>query len=119
MLAVAWNIWNRHIHWNKSLTQVIMGPNQFTSMSVEKNPRNPGPGDPQYADAEHIVAEIMSGAVQDPTNGGLYYANLDSVRAANVAEGRPAESGWFFDHIVKDSVHHPVAAVIGKHSFFL
>lgn len=109
MLAVAWVIWNRHIRWNETLTGVIMGPNQFTSMTVEKNPRNPGPNDPQYADAQQIVSKIMSGfAGTDPTNGACYYANL-----------RISTSGWFFDHIVKDTVHHPVSAEMGQHTFFL
>lgn len=118
MLAVAWNIWNRHIHWNQSLTTVIMTPNQYTSMHM-KNPRDPKLGDPQYADAAQIIGMVSSGQVPDPTNGGLYYANLDSVRAANVAEGLPAESGWFFKHIVNDHKNHPQVAVQGRHTFFL
>lgn len=108
MLAVAWVIWNRTISWKKTLTEVIMGQNQFTSMSVEKNPRNPHAGDAQHADAQQIVSDVMSGAMLDPIHGACYYANL-----------RISSSGWFFDHIVKDTVHHPVAAVIGKHTFFL
>jgi spore germination cell wall hydrolase CwlJ-like protein len=107
MLAVAWVIWNRTIRWKKTLTQVIMGPNQFTSMSVDKNPRNPGPGDPQYADAREIVAQVMAGVVQDPTDGTCYYANLAI-----------ATSGWFFYHIVNDAVNHPQVAEIGQHTFF-
>lgn len=107
MLAVAWVIQNRAVRWRDSIQQVILAPNQFTSMSVEQNPPNPGANDPQYADAQQIVAEVMSGAGQDPTNGGCYYANLAT-----------ATSGWFFDHIVADTVNHPMTAQIGKHTFY-
>lgn len=118
MLGVAWNIWNRHLRWRQSLRSVILTPNQFTSMTVQKNPRDPEPGDPQMATARTIVSQVMAGAVQDPTNGACYYANLDSVRAANAAEGLPSDSGWFFAHIVHDPKHHPLMAKMGKHSFF-
>jgi spore germination cell wall hydrolase CwlJ-like protein len=107
MLAVAWVIWNRAIRWRETLSEVILSPNQFTSMSVEKNPRNPGPDDPQMVEAQEIVAQVMSGAVTDLTGGACYYANLAI-----------ATSGWFFEHIVK-SPDHPQVSVIGKHTFYL
>jgi spore germination cell wall hydrolase CwlJ-like protein len=108
MLAVAWVILNRTIRWKKTLHDVIMGPNQFTSMSVEKNPRNPGPDDPQMAEARTIVAQVTTGTVQDITNGASYYANLAI-----------ATSGWFFEHIVEDKANHPLSAQIGRHTFYL
>lgn len=54
MLGVAWNIWNRHLRWRQSLRSVILTPNQFTSMTVQKNPRDPEPNDPQMAMARTI-----------------------------------------------------------------
>jgi len=118
MLGVAWNIWNRHLRWRQSLRTIILTPNQFTSMTVEKNPRNPEPNDREMVMARTIVSQVMAGAVQDPTNGSCYYANLDSVRAANVAAGRPSDSGWFFAHIVQDPKNHPLTAEIGQHTYY-
>lgn len=107
MLAVAWVIRNRAIRWRESIHDVIMGRNQFTSMSVEQNPPNPEPGDKQFADALEIVAEVTSGAAQDLTNGACYYANLAT-----------ATSGWFFEHIAQDTANHPMTAQIGRHTFY-
>lgn len=107
MQAVAWVIWNRHIKWGKTVYDVIMGPNQFTSMTVEKNPPSPPPGDPQYNQAFQIVSGIQSGAVNDPTNGSCYYYNPTT-----------ADSPWFVNHIVNDPENHPLMAKIGRQEFF-
>ncbi len=118
MRAVAWIIWNRSRHWGKTLPEVIMGRNQFTSMSVEKNPPNPEQDDLQMAEARQIVKDIVTHAdTIDPTKGALYYANLASVRAANLKAKMPADAGWFFQAIVHGP-DHPQLAVIGEHTFF-
>jgi N-acetylmuramoyl-L-alanine amidase len=108
MTAVAWVIWNRHKRWNIPVTRVIMGPNQFTSMSVDKNPPSPLPGDRQYFEAQDIVREIYAGTIDDPTNGACYYYNPST-----------ADSPWFVRNVVDDTTRHPQSAKIGNHEFFL
>lgn len=108
MRAVAWVIWNRTQRWGQSIYHVIMAPNQFTSMTVDPHPRVPEPDDLQMAEAQTIVSDLVTGRdTVDPTLGACYYANL--------AE---ATSGWFWQHIVKNTVEHPQTAVIGKHVFY-
>jgi spore germination cell wall hydrolase CwlJ-like protein len=108
MRAVAWVIWNRSMKWGRSIHDVIMQPNQFTSMTVDPNPPNPEPGDLQMAEATQIASALLDGAdTVDPTKGACYYANLAT-----------ASSGWFFRNIVENRIIHPQTAVIGKHAFF-
>lgn len=113
MRAVAWVISNRSALWDRSIRDVIMGKNQFTSMVEQKLPDGtwgfefPPDGDVQWKEAQQIVVAIAHGVdASDPTSAALYYANLAT-----------ATSGWFFDNIVK-SVEHPRTVVIGHHTFF-
>ena len=107
MRAVAWVIWNRSRAWHKTIHDVIMGPNQFTSMSVDPNPPNPEPDDLQMAEATTIVNDILSlRDTLDPTKGALYYYNP-----------RTADSPWFTKNIV-DSPEHPSTVTIGNQAFF-
>jgi spore germination cell wall hydrolase CwlJ-like protein len=53
------------------------------------------------------VNAIVAGTNRDPTNGALYYANLEQ-----------STSGWFFRHIVEDPLNHPVCATIGHQVFY-
>src|ERR1700733_2224254 len=74
MRAVAWVIWNRSRAWHKTIHDVIMGPNQFTSMTVDPNPPNPEPDDLQMSEAAVIVNNLLS--LRDtlaPTKGALSY----------------------------------------------
>jgi len=108
MRAVAWVILNRSRKWGRSIHDVIMQPNQFTSMTVDPHPPNPEPDDLQMAEAEQIVSDILGlRDTIDPTSGACYYGNL-----------RTATSGWFFRNIVDDKIEHPQMAVIGNHTFF-
>jgi N-acetylmuramoyl-L-alanine amidase len=105
MMAVACVIWNRHLRWNKTVEEVVTGPNQFTSMAGA-GPQ-PAENDPQYMQAVSIVSGFYTGFVEDITNGACYYANL-----------KTATSGWFFDTIVADKVNHAMVAIIKEHTFF-
>lgn len=107
MRAVAWVIWNRSRAWDRTIHDVIMGPNQFTSMTVDRNPPNPEPDDIQMAEAAVIVKDILSSAdTLDPTKGALYYYNP-----------RTADSPWFTKNIV-ESPNHPATVTIGNQEFF-
>jgi spore germination cell wall hydrolase CwlJ-like protein len=113
MRAVAWVIQNRSKAWGKSILEVLMGPNQFTSMTEQKQPDGtwkfifPADADPQWEDARQIVGNLITGADKDdPTDGALYYANLVT-----------ATSGWFFRNIV-ESHEHPHTVKIGHHDFY-
>jgi spore germination cell wall hydrolase CwlJ-like protein len=105
MFAVACVIWKRHITWRQTVQQVILGPNQFSSMT---NGGKPVPGDHEADEATLIANSFLAGTQEkDVTNGALYYANL-----------KTADSGWFSDNIVNNVSQHPVTAKIGAHTFF-
>lgn len=113
MRAVAWVIQNRAKAWGKSILQILMAPNQFTSMRDKLQPDGtwkfefPPDADPEWEDARQIVGDLITGKdTDDPTDGALYYANL-----------RAATSGWFFENIV-NSPEHPKTVQIGHHAFF-
>lgn len=113
MRAVGWTIYNRSVAWEKSIRDVVMGKNQFTSMVEQKLPDGswgfefPPDGDVQWKEAQQIVAALAHGVdTTDPTMGALYYANLLT-----------ATSGWFFDNIV-NSAEHPRTVTILHHTFF-
>ena len=108
MRAVAWVILNRSRKWGRSIHDIIMEPNQFTSMTVDSHPPNPQPDDLQMAEAEGIVNDLFSlRDTVDPTGGAVYYGNLHT-----------ATSGWFFRNIVDDKIKHPQTTTIGHHTFF-
>lgn len=113
MRAVAWVIQNRAKAWEKTILEVLMQPNQFTSMRDKLQPDGtwkfifPADEDPQWEDARQIVGDLICGKdLDDPTDGALYYANLIV-----------ATSSWFFDNIVA-SADHPHTVRIGRHDFF-
>lgn len=94
-----------------TLRQVILGPNQFTSMSVESDPEfnlSPSANDSMYPVCQSIATDTLSGVSGDITHGAHYYANLVETT-----------SGWFFRNIVQRPDLHPPTATIGKHTFFL
>ena len=116
MNAVAHVIFNRvgAPGFPDTLHDVIYGKNQFSSMSISTDPQynlpTPSVTDPEYPsylDAANIVNAIVAGTNRDPTNGALYYANLEQ-----------STSGWFFRHIVEDPLNHPVRATIGHQVFY-
>lgn len=93
-----------------TLHDVIYGKNQFTSMSVSSDPEfnlTPADNDVIYKACQNLAQSVLSGSDTDCTNGAHYYANLKNTT-----------SGWFFTHIVNDTVNHPVTATIGHHTFF-
>jgi cell wall hydrolase len=113
MRAVAWVIENRSRAWNKSILQILMQPNQFTSMTDKQQPDGtwkfefPPDWDPQWEEARQIVGAMIDGSdSEDPTDGALYYANLKTMT-----------SNWFMENIVK-SAEHPHTVTVGHHDFF-
>src|SRR5690242_15490008 len=75
MRAVAWVIFNRSTRWSKTIREVIMGRNQFTSMVEQKMPDGswgfefPPDADPQWAEAQRIVVAIDDESdASDPTS---------------------------------------------------
>lgn len=63
--------------------------------------------DSSYSNAVAMAGGILDGTDDDTTQGALYYANL-----------KYASSGWFFQHIVQDTVNHPALVTIGHQTFF-
>jgi spore germination cell wall hydrolase CwlJ-like protein len=99
-----------------TIHDVIFGKNQFTSMSVSSDPEfnlAPESDDLIYkaclSMAKNFLTERISSnlAASDITHGAYFYANL-----------KTATSGWFKNHIIDDTVNHPVTATIGHHTFF-
>jgi N-acetylmuramoyl-L-alanine amidase len=114
MRAVAHVILNRAVKWyggdQESVHTAVYAKNQFTSMSVPSDPQfdlEPGEHDLLYLHAVALGQNVLNGTDPDPTNGGLYYANL--------AE---ATSQWFLEKIMADADTHPQTAVIGHHTFY-
>jgi spore germination cell wall hydrolase CwlJ-like protein len=114
MKAVADVIANRAKAWYSHLPEpvhaAVYARNQFTSMSVPSDPEfnlEPKPGDAQFAFCQSICKPILDGQMSDVTNNALYYCNP-----------KEATSGWFFDHIVADSLNHPQVATIGRQFFY-
>ena len=110
MRAVACVVMNRvKAKWG-TLQKVILGKNQFTSMSVPSDSQftlQPKANDKLYKIASEIAEEAIAGELEDTTKGALYYANL-----------KIATSGWFFKNIVGKPKEHPETVQIGRHSFF-
>lgn len=97
--------------FGKTVHDVVYGKNQFSSMSIPSDPQfnlEPLPDDIQFAYCVTQVPEVLSGQDLDLTHGARYYENL-----------KASTSPWFFEHIVKDRLRHPLVATIGKQSFFL
>lgn len=104
MLGVGHVIANRCFHWSKSWHDVIVGQNQFSSMTIKGDGQTvkwPALGDPVFA----LADAIYGGLSKDNTNGALYYAN-----EAVVGEG------WYRTNVI-ESPQHPVLVVIGRHTF--
>jgi spore germination cell wall hydrolase CwlJ-like protein len=114
MRAVAWVIDNRSKAWGKSILEVLMQPNQFTSMRDKKQPDGtwkfefPPDADPQWEDARQIVGNLLTGQdTEDPTDGALFYYNPQT-----------ADSSWFTRNIADNPKDHPQTVTIGRHVFF-
>lgn len=111
ILAIMHVIVNRSDAWDQSVEHVILGPNQFTSMSVPTDSQYnllPPEADPAYQVILADAHDVLAGLSVDPTDGALYYANLDHIQPG----------GWFERHIVNDPNRHPVTVRIGHHTFF-
>ena len=113
MAAVAHVIANRvgFTGFANNLHDVIMGKNQFTSMSVPTDPQYnlmPGPGDPEYTYIRSIALDIALRVALDITFGAHYYADLKFVT-----------SGWFKTVIENDPLNHPHTVKIGRHDFYV
>lgn len=113
MRAVLHVLKNRcgHPGFAGTLHEVIYGKNQFTSMSVPSDPEfnlEPPRDADSWLTAQQFADQVFKNDDQDNTFGAHYYANMHNVT-----------SGWFFEHIVKQSHDHPILAQIGKHTFFM
>lgn len=111
MRAVGHVCKNRATHpgFPKTLREVILQANAFTSMTVPTDPEYrlfPGPEDPQHNFCLESSRSILAGLDDDPTMGACYYWN-------------PAmeHSSWFENHVAT-SPEHPLVARIGSQEFF-
>lgn len=117
MSAVLHVLHNRvgHPGFYGSLHAVIFSKDQFTSMSVPSDPEfnlQPAADDEGFVNAQGLANEIFGEAgntLTDPTHGAHYYANLHTMDP----------DGWFYREIVLKGSLHPIAAQIGKHTFFV
>lgn len=115
-LAVMHVIYNRMKSWRQTIQHVILGPNQFSSMSIPSDPQyktGMDPHDAVYSDPLYRKlltdgGSILNGTNDDETNGALYYANLDDIE----------KGGWFERCILDDPARHPLLVKIEHHSFF-
>ena len=114
MRAVMHVIAHRAARWygdhSESVHNAVYGKNQFTSMSVPSDPnfnRKPAPVDPYWQFCVAMAPAVCDGTDPDPTNGALYYCNLET-----------ADSGWFAEHIIGNPANHPKVAQIGHHTFY-
>ncbi len=95
----------------RTLHEVIYQKNAFTSVSLSTDPEynlEPGQNDPQAAYIHAAAPTILANKSDDPTHGAHFYANLATMT-----------SGWFFEHIVQDTVNHPHTVKIGHHDFYV
>jgi N-acetylmuramoyl-L-alanine amidase len=104
MIAVGCCIRNRAHDWGQTFNHVIVGQNQFSSMTIKGDP-NTVLYPPENDAVFDLARDIVEGLQPDTTGGAHYYANEQAMTSA-----------WYETHIVNDPVH-PVTATIGKHVF--
>jgi hypothetical protein len=110
-LAQAFVVVNRAQDWRWSIQHVILGPNQFTSMSVESDPEFdllPDSDDLVFQKCLSHARTALDHSIPDPSRGAHWYANLKTMD----------QDGWFARHIVADKKLHPITLAIGHHTFF-
>jgi N-acetylmuramoyl-L-alanine amidase len=93
----------------KTLRAVMLQPNAFSSL-LSTDPeygKEPATNDPQYSFCLQTVPRILAGVDVDLTCGAHFYLNPQE-----------AKSGWFFRHVVQDTVNHPLTVTIGKQNFY-
>jgi spore germination cell wall hydrolase CwlJ-like protein len=115
MRAVGHVIVNRAASWYHQMRYpvhfAVYAKNQFTSMSCPSDPqyrRFPAEVDPQWQFCQQIAPEILADADPDPTNGALYYANLEII----------TPGCWFEIEVVLKPQIHPLLIVIRNHHFY-
>jgi spore germination cell wall hydrolase CwlJ-like protein len=110
LLAVICVMHNRAKAANKTLLEIVTAHNQFSSMTFAGDSQLvawPKPSDAVLADILDIVDGVVTGKLDDITNGAQFYYNPVT-----------ATSTWFTTNIVGDSTNHPQTAQIGNHVFF-
>lgn len=98
-----------HIGFAETIAECVLGENQISSMSIVSDPEfflKPEDNDPIWQATEAIVDSL--GAIPDPSNGALFYANLKNIQPG----------GWFQRVILDFPQTHPILAVIQKQTFF-
>lgn len=104
MIAVGCVIRNRVHDWHQSYHDVIVGKNQFSSISILGDVNTvlyPLENDAVFG----LAQDIVEGAQVDTTNGSHYYANEATMA-----------SEWYRKHIIED-VAHPFTVIVGKQTF--
>ncbi len=94
----------------KTIHDVIMGKNQFSSMSIISDPEfnlQPAPDDVMYIAALRLADTVLNTDDDDPTGGAHYYENP-----------KTGNSGWFNRVIVADKINHPMTVQILHHTFY-
>lgn len=106
MRAVAHVVANRVKAWEQSWINVIIKPEQFSSITILGDPQTVRfPSELELVNLWALIDSIYNGTDPDNTNGALYYANEALVT-----------SGWYKEHII-ESPDHPVLATIGRQVF--
>ena len=104
MIAVGCVIRNRVHDWSQDWRKVIVGANQFSSMTIQNDPNTVLY--PLDTDVVFPLAHgIFDGTTPDPTGGAHFYANEAAIT-----------SDWYRKQIM-ENVEHPITVVIGKHTF--
>jgi N-acetylmuramoyl-L-alanine amidase len=110
MNAVLHVMLNRSKAWGKTIRQIVVQRNQFSSMTVQGDPDTvmwPMETDKAFQAALVETEKVLSGQDDDPTDNALYYYNPNT-----------ATSSWFLQNIVNSPRWHPQTATIGNHTFF-
>lgn len=103
----------------KTLHDVIMGKNQFSSMSIPSDPEfNLEPLESKdqewdsWLDSLRLADIVLNSDDPDPTDGAHYYANLED-----------ADSNWFSTNISgpdgNGTTEHPKTVKILHHTFYV
>ena len=104
--AVMHVVANRVKAWEQSWINVIIKPEQFSSMTILGDRQTVRfPTELELVNLWGLVDSIYNGVDSDNTNGALYYAN-EAIET----------SAWYKQNII-ESLEHAVVAIIGRQTF--
>ena len=109
-LAVAWVIQNRRTKFSRSLFDVILDPKDFSAWNTESPTRMnlDQITDSQFAECLKAALGACFGMEADPTQGAVFYMNVDVVKKANAGQ---LPGWWSVDGEFNSEVK------IGHHTF--